>query len=125
MDFLLELLVALLILIGAFFVFVGSFGLVRLPDLITRLHSATKATTLGVGSLLIASMLYFLLFQDRLSFHELTITIFLFLAAPVTAYVIAKAYILRNLGSPATLPPSVPAESGWANFSKPKGQDEA
>ena len=38
--------------------FVGSLGLIRLPDFYTRLHAPTKATTLGIGSVLIASMIY-------------------------------------------------------------------
>ncbi len=50
-----ELLLSVLILAGAIFTFIGALGLVRLPDFYTRLHAPTKATTLGVGSLLIAS----------------------------------------------------------------------
>lgn len=123
MDFVLELLISALILISAVFILVGSYGLVRLPDLMTRLHAATKATTLGVGSLVVSSMLYFFFFVDRLSIHELGITIFLFLSAPVTAYVIAKAYIHRHLRRPGSLPATVPAEVGWATFNKPKGQE--
>ena len=55
----LEYLVAFLILAGAVFTFIGSLGLARLRDFYTRLHGPTKATTLGVGSLLIASAVYF------------------------------------------------------------------
>ena len=51
-----EIVISFLILIGAFFLFVGSLGLAKLPDLMRRLHGPTKATTLGVGSMLIASM---------------------------------------------------------------------
>ena len=123
MDFLIELLIAFLIVAAAFFLLVGSFGLIRLPDLMTRLHAPTKATTLGVGSALIASMLYFLLVENHVSIHELAITIFLFLAAPVTAYVIAKAYLHRHLNRPGVLPTSAPPEAGWATFSKPHNQD--
>ncbi len=123
MDFILELLISALIVVASIFILVGSFGLVRLPDLMTRLHAATKPTTLGVGGLLIASMLYFMIFRDRVSIHELAITIFLFLAAPVTAYVMAKAYIHRHLRQPGALPPTVPEESGWATFTKPKQQE--
>ena len=64
MSFLVEALVSLLILAGSFFLLVGSFGLAKLPDLMTRLHAPTKATTLGVGSCLIASMIYFVAFVD-------------------------------------------------------------
>ncbi len=113
-----ELLVAGLILIGAFFLFVGSFGLAKLPDIMRRLHAPTKATTLGIGSLLIASMLYFLLIAGTLSFHELLITIFLFLTAPVTAHMVSKAHILRDRALEHTLP-SAGAGVGWATLGKP------
>lgn len=115
MAWLSELLVASLILIGAFFLFVGSFGLAKLPDIMRRLHGPTKATTLGIGSMLIASMLYFLLIQGRLSFHELMITIFLFLTAPVTAHMVAKAHILRDRALQDSLP-ATGSGVGWATL---------
>jgi multicomponent K+:H+ antiporter subunit G len=91
-----ELVVAALIVIGGFFLLVGSYGLAKLPDTMRRLHGPTKAVTLGIGAMLIASMFYFLLIRGHLSFHELMITIFMFLTAPVTALMVAKAYILRD-----------------------------
>ena len=45
---------------GAFFMLVGSIGMVRLPDLFMRLHAPTKSSTLGLGSFLIASMIFLL-----------------------------------------------------------------
>lgn len=121
MEFLAELIVALLIVVGGVFALVGSFGLAKLPDTMMRLHAPTKATTLGVGSLLIASMLYFLFFDGVFSVHELLITIFLFLSAPLTANVIAKAQLHVEQGGPQQLPPPAepdfrPAEVGWATF---------
>lgn len=110
-----ELAVAAMILSGAFFLFVGSFGLAKLPDLMRRLHGPSKSTTLGIGSLLIASMLYFLVVEGRLSFHELLITIFMFLTAPVTAHMIAKAHILRAKSERSALPPTG-RRSGWATL---------
>ena len=76
-DFLLQLVVALLILAGSFFLLVGSYGLAKLPSLIQRLHAPTKAATLGAGGLLLASMLYFWAVKGHISFHELLITLFL------------------------------------------------
>ncbi|GLS34665.1 monovalent cation/H+ antiporter subunit G [Mesorhizobium tianshanense] len=108
-----EALIAGLILIGAFFLFVGSFGLAKLPDLMRRLHGPTKATTLGIGSILVASMLYFLLVRGQFSIHELLITIFLFLTAPVSAHMIAKAHILRSPGERSALP-GTGGKVGWA-----------
>ena len=115
MTWLSELLIASLILTGAFFLFVGSFGLAKLPDIMRRLHAPTKATTLGIGSMLIASMLYFLLVKGMLSFHELMITLFLFLTAPVTAHMIAKAHILRDRSLQKSLPPTG-STVGWATL---------
>ncbi len=91
-----ELAVSLLILLGGAFALIGSWGLVRLPSLMTRLHGPTKATTLGVGSCLIASMIYFPASGANWSAHELLITLFLFITAPVAANMIAKAHLHRQ-----------------------------
>jgi multicomponent K+:H+ antiporter subunit G len=112
--------VALFILIGALFLFVGSFGLARLPDTMRRLHAPTKATTLGVGSLLIASMLFFVALRDGTGVHELLITLFLFLTAPVTASMIAKAHLFRSRQVRQDLP-AAPGELDWATLETPTG----
>jgi multicomponent K+:H+ antiporter subunit G len=100
----LDLLLSLLILAGAAFTFVGSLGLARLPDFYTRLHAPTKATTLGVGSLLIASALYFSTRGQGISLHEVLVTLFLFITAPVSAHLLAKAALHLRLKSLAALP---------------------
>ena len=110
-----EFAIAALICLSAFFLFVGSLGLAKLPDLMRRLHGPTKATTLGIGSLLIASMLYFWVAGDHLSFHELLITIFLFLTAPISAHMIAKAHILRATSERDRLP-ETGGKVGWATI---------
>lgn len=86
-----EWLVIILLIIGSFFLLVGSIGLVRLPDFFTRLHAPTKASTLGIGSILVASALYFSVTQSGLSVKELVITLFLFITAPITAHMMAKS----------------------------------
>lgn len=88
---LLEIILSALIIIGAIFTLVGSIGLVKLPDFYMRLHAPTKATTLGVGAILIASAVFFSLTDEGLSLHELLITLFLFITAPVSAHLMAKA----------------------------------
>ena len=109
-----EIVIAVMLVVGGLFGLVGSVGLVKLPDPMTRLHAPTKATTLGVGGVLIASMLYFLAFEGTFSFHELLITLFLFLTAPITGHFIAKAWLHRN-ATPRDLPPTGSAR-GWASF---------
>jgi multicomponent K+:H+ antiporter subunit G len=115
MTFFAESAIALVILVGSFFLFVGSLGLARLPGLMRRLHGPTKATTLGVGAMLIASMLHFWIIEGNPSFHELLITLFLFLTAPVTAQMIAKAFILRSQETRDELPPTG-RPVGWATL---------
>ncbi|MCL4187758.1 MAG: Na+/H+ antiporter subunit G [Rhodobacteraceae bacterium] len=114
MAMLAEAAVAGLLVVAGVFGLVGSYGLLKLPDLMTRLHAPTKATTLGVGGVLIASMIHFAVFEGHLSFHELLITLFLFLTAPITAHFIAKAWLHRNARA-ADLPPPGGAK-GWATF---------
>jgi multicomponent K+:H+ antiporter subunit G len=86
----LEALLSLLILVGAIFTFIGSLGLVRLPDFFTRLHAPTKATTLGVGSLLVASAIHFSTQGQGMSLHEVLVTLFLFITAPVSGHLLGK-----------------------------------
>lgn len=91
MTFMVELLISVLLLLGGIFVLVGSIGLLRLQDLYVRLHAPTKATTLGLGGILIGSMVYMYHTQGKLSVNELLITLFLVITAPVTAHILSKA----------------------------------
>ena len=109
----LEYLLSFLILTGAVFTFIGSLGLARLRDFYTRLHGPTKATTLGVGSLLLASALYFSTRGDGVSLHEVLVTLFLFITAPVSAHLLAKAALHLRERSLAELP-AVAGEAGEA-----------
>ena len=117
-----EILVSLMIIVAGIFGLVGSYGLVKLRDTMQRLHGPTKATTLGVGAALIASMLYFTIFKGHLSFHELLITLFLFLTAPITANFIAKAYMVRNVRAKDL--PNTGGQYGWAAYDDPPGSIE-
>lgn len=114
MHLIAEILISALLVAAGIFGLVGSYGLLKLPDTMTRLHAPTKSTTLGVGGALIASMLYFWIFEGRLSWHELLITLFLFLSAPLTANFIAKAHLHRDK-TLADLPPS-DTDRDWATF---------
>lgn len=96
MTVFIELLASLLLLTGGIFLLVGSVGLARLPDFLTRLHAPTKATTLGIGMLLIASMVMISFNQGSLSVHELMIIVFIMITAPISAHMLAKvAFHLR------------------------------
>ena len=90
MNFWLELVVCFFLLLGGIFVMLGALGLLKLPDFYCRLHAPTKATTLGMSGLLIACMIYYSAELKTLSIHELLITIFLLITAPVSAHMLAK-----------------------------------
>ncbi len=118
----LELLVSLLIVLGSIFVLVGSVGLLKLPDLMSRLHAPTKATTLGLGGVLLASMLFFLASSGELSIHELLISMFLFITAPITAHFIAKAHLHKQQQLRDQLPTTA-SRSGWSTYDPPAAEN--
>ncbi|EEX10143.1 Na+/H+ antiporter subunit [Ruegeria lacuscaerulensis ITI-1157] len=121
MEFFFELLIAFFLIVSGIFGFVGSFGMIKLKDPMSRLHAPTKATTLGVGGVLLASIFHSVLIEGRLSMHELLITLFLFLTAPITALFIAKWHIHRH-ERPETLPD--PGEDGlWATHAVEQMED--
>ncbi len=101
-----QILVAALIVIGAVFILVGAIGLLRFPDFFMRLHAPTKATTLGVGGVLIASMVASWLRGDY-GVPELLITLFLFVTAPVSANLMAKAALHLRVPTQARPPDDV------------------
>lgn len=94
-----DILLSILIITGAVFTFIGSLGLLRLKDFYTRLHGPTKATTLGVGCILIASAVYFSHQGEGISLHEILVTLFLFITAPVSAHLLSKAALHLNLAA--------------------------
>ena len=99
----LDALLALLVVVGAAFALIGSWGLAKLSDFLKRLHGPIKATTLGVGCVLIASTIWFSVAKGAPSLHELLITLFLFLTAPVSAQLLIKAAL--KLGTSDKPPP--------------------
>ncbi|MEX1166261.1 MAG: Na+/H+ antiporter subunit G [Hydrogenophaga sp.] len=103
MNLWIEYLAAAVIVIASFFLLVGAIGLARLPDFYMRLHAPTKASTLGVGGMLVASMLL-AAGQGRPGIAELLITLFVFVTAPVSANLMAQAALHLRLPSTA-LPP--------------------
>lgn len=112
-----DILTAAFLVIGGVFGLVGSFGLLKLPTPMARLHAPTKATTLGVGGVLIASMFTALFERGVLSMHELLITLFLFITAPITAHFIAKVHLHLDV-DPRDLPPTGTG-APWAGDAMP------
>ncbi|WP_341419731.1 Na+/H+ antiporter subunit G [Paenibacillus filicis] len=86
-----EIIGAVLILIGAIFSLISAIGNVRLPDVYTRSHAASKSSTLGVLCALVGTLLYFLISDGFFSIRLILGIFFVFLTAPVAAHVICRA----------------------------------
>lgn len=100
----LDAIVAALLVAGAAFALVGAWGLAKLRDFMKRLHGPTKASTLGIGLSLIASMAWFA-WHGGFTGRELLVTLFVFLTAPVSAHLMVKAAMRTD---PGAVPPPRP-----------------
>ena len=89
--------VALLLVLGASIILIGTLGLLRLPTFYQRIHGPAITITLGAGCLLLASMVYFTVSQARLVIHEIIIALFLLMTAPVVSMMIMRAAVYRDL----------------------------
>ncbi len=90
-----ELFTLLFLVAGLFFVLVGCFGLYRMPDLFCRMHATSKATTLGLVLILIASFIH--LGFSAVGLKAFLAIFFAFLTAPVGAHLIARAAYQRGV----------------------------
>lgn len=106
---------ALCLLIGSGFVAVGAIGLVRFNDSMTRLHAPTKVGTVGIGMLLLASLIHSYGLGET-SIHEVLIMAFLFVTAPISAHFVAKVNIHRRA---CDTPPSPIKDETWATLNAP------
>lgn len=107
--------VAVCLLIGAAFALIGTIGLLKFNDSMTRLHAPTKVGTIGIGALLLASMIHSYVFSEG-SLHELLIMAFLFVTAPISANFIAKVNIHKRA---CETPPSPPQDDTWSTLNVP------
>ena len=115
-----EILTSVLVVTGGFFAFAAALGVLRLPDVLIRMHASTKAGTLGCGLILLAAATHF--GDTAIVARALAAILFLLLTAPVAAHMIARAAyrtgvplwkgtVIDELGRP---PPAEPAEDGRA-----------
>jgi len=104
MNVLWELLLALLLLTGSFFILMGGIGLVKLSEFFRRLHAPTKASTLGVGCVLVASVGYHMFAESDPQPRELLITAFLLITAPISAHLMSKAALSLRMDERPQLP---------------------
>lgn len=104
MSWVLAILLVALLAVGGFFILLGSFGLLKLSEFYKRLHAPTKASTLGVGCVLAASIGYHAIGGTDPQPRELLITTFLFITAPIGAHLMAKAALALHMAQRPPLP---------------------
>lgn len=92
----LEVVTLLIMLVGVFFVAVSSIGLVRLPDLYTRVHAGGKSGTLGIIGLLLGTGVFFIT-DIRIVFKMLILIAFFFITGPVAAHMLDRAAFLSGV----------------------------
>jgi len=104
---------SLSLIIGSGFVLVGALGILKFNDPMTRLHAPTKVGTLGIGMLLVASVIHSFDI-GKPSIHEFLIMVFLFVTAPISANFIAKVNIHRKA---CETPPKPDIDANWSTLS--------
>lgn len=108
--------VAFCLIVGAAFSLIGSIGLLKFNDAMTRLHAPTKVGTVGIGGLLLAAMIHAQIFGNG-ALHHLLIMAFLFVTAPISANFIAKVNIHKGA---CTTPPPPLQDDTWSTLDVPE-----
>ncbi len=89
-------LTALLLLTGAVLTLIGTVGLLRFDSFYQRVHAPTLGSTLGIGCVLLASMLFFSVLETRAILHEVLITALMVVTTPITLMLLARAALYRD-----------------------------
>ena len=96
MNVIQQAVVAALVVVGSFFLIVGTIGLLRLPDVYNRMHATSKATTLGAASIFLAGFVYY--GPENAGLTSLVGILFLFITAPTGAHLISRS--AQKMGIP-------------------------
>jgi multicomponent Na+:H+ antiporter subunit G len=113
--------VTALVLVGTFFLLVGTIGLLRLPDVYNRLHATSKATTLGAASMFLAATVYF--GPQGAGLTSLVGIGFLFITAPTGGHVISRA--AKRMGVPFHGEADWPADQAGTDPESGDGTDDS
>ncbi len=92
-----EILISIFLLLGSGLSLLGSFGILRFPDVYGRLHSATKSATLGVIGILTGTFIYFIAVEGVFAGKILLGILFVFLTAPLAGFMISRTAYRMNV----------------------------
>lgn len=97
MTALANILVVFFISVGVLFIVVTAIGLIRLPDLYTRTHAASKSATLGVMSILLGVFFHFWLIEDHMNARILLGILFIFITGPVGGHIMSRSSYIAGV----------------------------
>ncbi len=93
MTLIVEVVVSVLLVLGALIAAIGSLGVVTLPRFLSRVHGPSVSITGGLGTLLVGAMLWFGVTGDHLTGRELFVSFILVITAPITAHAMSRAWL--------------------------------
>lgn len=97
MAMLFECIVAALLVIGGLTSFIGAIGLLRFNDFYMRIHGAAMCSTVGIGSAIVASIIFFWVRTGSAGAPELLITLFTLITTPVSAHLLTMSALHLKL----------------------------
>ncbi|MCZ2259633.1 monovalent cation/H(+) antiporter subunit G [Sporosarcina sp. G11-34] len=97
MTVLANILIILPLIIGVVFSIVAVIGILRLPDVYTRAHAASKSATLGVLSILLGVFFHFWINEDVVSVQLLLAILFLFITSPIGGHLMSRAAYISGV----------------------------
>ena len=89
-----QVLIGILILAGSFFILVAAIGIIRFPDIYSRLHATKKATSFGILLIILGVALYF--FTLEVIIKAILILVFIYLTAPLAAHSISNSSVRKK-----------------------------
>src|SRR5690625_1893653 len=92
-----NIIIIVLLLVGTVFIFSSALGIIRFPGVFTRLHAATKAPTLGIIGILLATFLFLYGSHQLVSGKLLLAILFIFLSSPVAGHMLSRAAHKSNV----------------------------
>lgn len=91
------LVISFLLVVAGFFAVTGSLGLLRLPHFYSRIHAPTLANTLASFCIVVSILVMASFVEHRFVAHSLLVSFFLIITSPVTAMLLMRAAIKREL----------------------------
>lgn len=120
-----EIVVSLLLVISGLATLIGTVGLWRFRNFYQRMHGPTMGSSMGLGSVLLASIIAFSVSEERVVIHEVLAWIFLTLTIPVTTMMLARAALYRHRREGKNVPTRHKPDDDDANEVRPTHDEES